>query len=128
MGTALSALGSEPLYALGLDAVTEWDQAREVEGERYLEVTWVSEPTNTHPLLVRGVELETREPVRFHLPNGGETEELYLTTGTSVESESVGPGYRSWPVLIGAPEPGCYGLQVEAIGHIGAYAIVFELK
>ena len=128
MGTVLSALGSEPLYAVGLGAVSEWEQAREIDGERYLEVTWVSEPTNSSPLLVWGVELETREPVRFRLPNGDESDELYLTTETSVESESIGPGYRSWPILIGAPEPGCYGLQVEAIGHIGGYAIVFELK
>lgn len=128
MGTSLFALGTEPLFAPGLSGMSEWDQAVEIDGDRYVEVNWLSLPTYLLPLLVRGVNLETNAPVEFRSPEGVVSEELYLTTSTSTEAESVGPGYRTWPSLLAVPEPGCYGLQIEGIGHFGGYTIVIDLN
>src|SRR5688500_17690540 len=43
-GTSVSALGSEPLYAGGLTRTSNWNEAATIDGARYLEVNWLSEP------------------------------------------------------------------------------------
>ena len=125
-GTAVSALGSEPLYAGGLSHTSNWNEATTIDGARYIEVTWLSEPHYLRSLLVEGANLTTGAPIEFRTPDGVLDEELYLTTATSSEG-TPGPGFREWVVQIQIPERGCYGMQVEAGGHIGGYIIVFEV-
>ena len=126
-GATFSALGSEPFSAGGLNARMDWDDAIEIDGDRYLEVSWLSEPHYSRQVLVRGIDLETGAPVEFRSSDGAVTEELYLMTATSTEVESIGPGFRTWAASVSVPEPGCYAIQVEARDHIGAYTIVFEV-
>lgn len=127
-GAGFQALGSEPLFAPGLSPAGEWDGAVDIDGIRYLEVNWLSPPSHRSPLLVRGSNLETGTRIEFRSPDRLVTEDLYLTTSTSTEAESLGPGYRTWRSFVSVPEPGCYGLQVEGIGHFGGYAIVIEVR
>lgn len=128
VGTALAGLGAEPLYLTGLNATVTLRDTAQGDGDRYLEARWLRLPSQTQPLLVRGAELDTDSPVDFRLPDASVVNELYLTTGTSEAAEAVGPDYRSWATLVGVPVPGCYGLQVEGIGHFGGYVIVFEVQ
>ncbi len=125
-GTAVSALGGEPLYAGGLGRTSNWNEVTTIDGARYLEVNWLSEPHYNRPLLVEGDNLITGAPIEFRTPDGLLDDELYLTTATSSDG-TLGPGFREWAVLIQIPERGCYGMQVEAGGHIGGYTIVFEV-
>ena len=113
---------------LGLNARVDWDDSIEIEGARYLEVNWLSPPHYIRQALVRGINLESGEPIEFRSTDGAATWELYLTTATSTEVESIGPGFRTWSAHIGVPQPGCYALQVEARNHIGGYTIVFEVS
>ncbi len=125
-GTAVSALGGEPLYAGGLSQTSNWNDATTLDGARYLEVNWLSEPHYIRPLLVEGANLVTGAPIEFRTPNGRLDDELYLTSATSSDG-TLGPGFREWAVHIQIPERGCYGMQVEAGGHIAGYIIVFEV-
>lgn len=128
MGTTFSALGSEPLYAGGLNAKMERSDTIEVHSDRYVAVDWLSEPTNRHSLLVKGINLESGAPIEFRSPEGELSDELYLSTATSTEAGSVGPDFRTWPTRVSVPMPACYAMQVEGIGHFGGYAIVFEVN
>lgn len=126
-GTALRALGAEPLYATGIDPVTDWDAMAERGESRRLEVTWLRLPVQRLPVLIRGVNLDDETSLDFQLTGSESSKELYLTTETSTEAETIGPDYRMWTTLMEIAEPGCYGRQVEGIGHFGGYTIVIEI-
>ncbi len=127
-GTTVSALGSEPLFASGLKPTTLWEDATGAGGARAVEIQWVSQPDYQDPLLVRGVNLDSGDPLEFR-PFGAESaDELWLTSGTSTEPEDIGPGFRMWTAELIIPRRGCYALQVEGFGHFGGYTIVFELR
>lgn len=104
---------TRPLFAAGLESDSQWNDAVEIDGDRYLEVNWLRVPTHRLPILVRGANLDSGASVEFRSADGVVTEEQYLTTGSSTEAESIGGDYRAWRSLISIPAPGCYGLQVE---------------
>jgi hypothetical protein len=127
-GTTISALGSEPLFAGGLKSTTLWEDATPAAVARAVEVQWISEPDYQDPLLVRGADLDSGDPLEFR-PDGAElVDELWLTSGTSTEPEDIGPGFRKWTAELIIPRRGCYAVQVEGFGHFGGYTIVFEVR
>src|SRR5688572_27724905 len=69
-GAPLSALGSEPLFAGGLSHTTNWNETISIDGGRYLEVNWLSEPAYTRSLLVQGANLASSAPIEFRTPDG----------------------------------------------------------
>jgi hypothetical protein len=126
-GTTISALGSEPLFAGGLKPTTLWADATPAGAARAVEVQWISQPDYQDPLLVRGADLASGDPLEFR-PFGTElADELWLTSGTSSEPEDIGPGFRMWTADLIIPRRGCYAVQVEGFGHFGGYTIVFEV-
>lgn len=127
-GTDLQALGGEPLYATGVNAVTQWDALVERGDGRYLEVTWLRLPLERLPVLIRGAKVNDSAPLDFVSTDGESSQELYLSTETSSEAETVGPDYRMWTSFVRVPGPGCYGFQVEGIGHFGGYTIILEVS
>lgn len=127
-GTTFSALGSEPLFAGGLKPTTLWEDATPAGAGRAVEVQWISQPDYQDPLLVLGADLDSGAPLNFRPFRAELADELWLTSRTSTELDDIGPGFRMWSADLIIPGRGCYAVQVEAFGHFGGYAIVFEVR
>jgi hypothetical protein len=124
-GVGTVGLGNEPLYTLEFPPSLHLSDAQRTLTGWRVPATWVTEPGYRGLLLVRGVELVSRQPVSFERAGTGTTEELYLSTHEA-EAEVGSSGVHRWTSELELLGAGCYGLQVEGTGHFAGYLIVFE--
>jgi hypothetical protein len=124
-GVGTVGLGNEPLYALEFPPTLDLSEARRTLAGWRVRATWLTQPDYRGQLLVRGVDLISRQPVSFERAGTGTTGELYLSTHEA-EAEVGSSGVHRWTSELELPGAGCYGLQVEGTGHFGGYLIVFE--
>ena len=82
---------------------------------------WVSEPSYSGPILIRGQALDAEEkPLEFRASSGGRGRSLYLMAPNS-RSATL---WSFWPSYMYIPGPGCYGVQLDTLS--GTTIVVFQ--
>lgn len=118
-------LGGGPAYPImSNDAIYHYSAAQPTrDGWVELKILWVSAPTYSGPLLVRGHRIDGPQSLLFTTSATGGSdppqEELRLFASNTSPLE----GWRNWPSYTFIQTPGCYAYQVD--GTTFSYTIVF---
>jgi len=118
--------GTGPVYFhLAWKATTDTDATFGLErvpsnGTEYRAKTpWVSEPSFSGPVLIRGRSL-TANKTRIYFDYSGRTDKLILEAPSST-SPSL---WSFWPTSLWVPGPGCYGVQIDTLSKTDT--VIFE--
>jgi len=90
-------------------------------GARRAKTPWVSSPSFSGPVLIRGRALDANgTPLRFDATGSGPESRLQLTAPNAPSSKL----WSFWPSSMWVPGPGCYGVQIDILA--GTDIVIFE--
>ncbi len=90
-------------------------------GARRAKTPWVSSPSFSGPVLIRGHALHPNgTALRFDATGSGPTSRLRLMAPNAPSPEL----WSFWPSSMWVPGPGCYGVQIDTLG--GTDTVIFE--
>lgn len=92
-----------------------------------VQTLWISAPTYSGPILLRGKRLDAPGSVFFGFGNQDGAREI-----TSVQIPPVGlgsihhPTWRSWMGATWVHTPGCYGLQADGLNFTSKFVVLLR--
>jgi hypothetical protein len=103
------------------DATFGLDRVPVQDGARRAKTPWVSVPSYSGPILIRGRALDaSARELRFSKSPRGPSDSLHLE---APQAPSAGL-WSFWPTSMWVPGPGCYGLQIDTLA--GTEIVVFR--
>jgi hypothetical protein len=94
------------------DATFNLDRVPLENGARRAKTPWVSVPSYSGPILIRGRALDASgRKLRFRASGSEPTDSLHLE---APQAPSAGL-WSMWPASMWVPGPGCYGIQIDTL-------------